>query len=570
MIKDDIIAKVDQPTDWVSSMLAVRKPTMGQDGKADIRICLDPKDLNGAIKRENFPMPTVEEVATRLNGAKVFSVFDASNGFWQVELDQASSLFTTLNTPFVRYCWKRRPFGINSAPEVWQRKMQEHVEGLHGVKVMADDFVVVGFGTPEEWNADHDCNVRAFLERCREKNLRLKKENPQLGKTEVAFIGHILAPDGLKPDPKKVEAINDMPHPTDVQSLRRFLGMINYLAKFLPGLSDETEVLRKLTEKDAEWCWLKAHEEAVVRIQRMISTAPVLAYYDVTKPVTIQCDASQTGLGAALLQDGHPVAYSSRALTATERNDAQIEKELLAIVYACEKFDQYIFGKSDVVVESDHKPPETIFRKPIHSAPKRLQRMRLRLHSYDIRVEYKKGAMMYLADTLSRACLNVSQTNREPCDVRAVKEQIFSAELEQLKHEEDLNVLPRKLKKLREETSREKKCKILIQFITHGWPDSRKEASQFDNPRKKVFDLYWNSRDELTYEDGIIYKGHRIVIPAAERHNTMKSLHESHIGVEGTLRRARDTVSWPGITAVLKDYISKCGICNRYRPEQCQ
>ena len=262
MVKDDIIAKVDQPTDWVSSMLAVRKPTLGPDGKVDIRICLYPKDLNGAIKREHFPMPTIEEVATRLNGAKIFSVFDASNGFWQVELDQASSRFTTFNTPFGRYCM---PFGISSTPEVWQRKMHEHVEGLHGVEVIADDFVVVGFGsTPEEWNADHDRNVRAFLERCREKNLKLKKEKAQLRKTEVAFIGHILTPDGLKPDPKKVEAINDMPHPTDVQSLRRFLGMVTYLGKFLPCLSDETEVLRKLTEKDAEWCWLTAHKEAVV------------------------------------------------------------------------------------------------------------------------------------------------------------------------------------------------------------------------------------------------------------------------------------------------------------------
>ena len=211
-----------------------------------------------------------------------------------------------------------------------------------------------------------------------------------------------------------------------------------------------------------------------------------------------------------------------------------------------------------------------IFRKPIHIAPKWLQRMRLRLQSYDIRVEYKKGATMYLADTPSRAYLNVSPTNREPYDVRTVKEQVFSAELEQLKHDEDLNVLPRKLKKLREETSRDVECKIFIQFITHGWPESRKEASKFDNPRKRVFDLYWNGRDELTYEDGIIYKGHRIVIPAAERHNTMKSLHESHVAIEGTLRRARDTVYWPGITAVLKDYISKCGICSRYRLEQCQ
>ena len=163
MVKDGIIAKVHQPTDWVSSMLAVRKPTTGPDGKADIRICLDPKDLNGATKREHFPMATIEEVVTRLNGAKIFSVFDASNGFWQVELDHASSLLTTFNTPFGCYCWKRMPFGINSAPEVWQQKMQEHIEGLYGVEVIADDFVVVGFGnTPEEWHADHDRNVRAY------------------------------------------------------------------------------------------------------------------------------------------------------------------------------------------------------------------------------------------------------------------------------------------------------------------------------------------------------------------------------------------------------------------------
>ncbi|CAB4012905.1 Hypothetical predicted protein [Paramuricea clavata] len=182
MVKDDIIAKVDQPTECVSSMLAVRKPALETDGKADIRICLDPKYLNGVIKREHFPMPTIEEVATRLNGPEIVSVFDARIGFWQVELDQGSSLFTTFNTPFGRYCWQRTPFGINSAPGVWQRKMREHVEGVEviaydGVEVIADGFVVVGFGsTPEEWNADHDHNVRAFLERCREKNLKLKKE----------------------------------------------------------------------------------------------------------------------------------------------------------------------------------------------------------------------------------------------------------------------------------------------------------------------------------------------------------------------------------------------------------
>ena len=345
MTANDVIAKVDQPTDWVSSMLVVRKPLSKGSGETKIRICLDPRDLNVAIKREHFPMPTIEEIATRLNGAKLFSVFDASNGFWQVELDEESSMLTTFNTPFGRYRWKRMPFGISSAPEVWQRRMREHIEGLKGVEVIADDFVIVGYGnTPAEWQSDHDQNVRAFLDRCRERNLKPNEKKARLRQQQVPFIGHILTPEGLKPDPCKVEAIVQMPDPTDVHSLRRFLGMVNYLAKFLPRLSDETEVLRKLTEKDAEWCWLPTHGDALARVKQMIVTAPVLAYYDVSKPVVIQCDASQSGLGAALLQEGCPVAYSSRVMTPTEQNYAQIEKELLAIVFACEKFDQYIFG----------------------------------------------------------------------------------------------------------------------------------------------------------------------------------------------------------------------------------
>ena len=365
MVAANIIEQVDHPTDWVSSMLVVTKPSTEAEGETKLRICLDPRDLNLAIKREHFPMPTIEEIATRLNGAKLFSVFDASNGFWQVELDDESSSLTTFNTPFGRYRWKRMPFGINSAPEVWQRKMREHIEGLKGVEVIADDFVIVGFGNrPAEWQTDHDRNVRAFLDRCRERNLKLNKKKARLRQQEVPFIGHILTREGLKPDPHKVEAIVGMPDPTDVQSLRRFLGMVNYLAKFLPRLSEETEVLRKLTEKDAEWCWLQSHTDAVAHVKEMIVSAPVLAYYDVNKPVVIQCDASQSGLGAALLQEERPVAYSSRVMTQTEQNYAQIEKELLAIVYACEKFDQYIFGRSNVIVQSDHKPLETIFKKP--------------------------------------------------------------------------------------------------------------------------------------------------------------------------------------------------------------
>ena len=224
-----------------------------------------------------------------------------------------------------------------------------------------------------------------------------------------------------------------MPDPTDAQSLRRFLGMVNYLAKFLPRLSEETEVLRKLREKDAQWCWFPAHAQAVARVKEMIISAPVLAYYDVTKPVVIQCDASKSGLGAALLQEGRPVAFSSLVMSQTEQNYTQIEKELLAIAFACEKFDQYIFGRSDVVVESDHRPLETIFKKPILNSPKHYQRMRFRLENYDVQVEYERGTTMFLAYTLSRVYLeNEPERPTLQNDIRSIKGRVFSLELEQV------------------------------------------------------------------------------------------------------------------------------------------
>ena len=135
-------------------------------------------------------------------------MFDASNGFWQVELDEGSSMLTTFNTPFCRYRWKRMPFGINSAPEVWQRKMREHIEGLKGVEVIADDFVIVRYGnTPAEWQSDHYKNARAFLDRCREINLKLNKKKARMRQQEVPFIGHILTPEGLKADQNNTRTI---------------------------------------------------------------------------------------------------------------------------------------------------------------------------------------------------------------------------------------------------------------------------------------------------------------------------------------------------------------------------
>ena len=271
LVQEDILAQVEQPTPWISSMVIVPK----KDGS--LRICLDPKDLNKAILREHYPLPTIEDIATRLHGAKVFTILDVSKGFWHVPLDEPSSFITTFHTPFGRYRWKRMPFGICSAPEVFQRHMHELIEGLQGVEVVADDFVVVGFGeTKESADRDHDYNLQAFLERCQERGVKLNAQKAQLRMSEVPFIGHVATPEGLCVDPAKVRAIQEMPPPEDVAAIQRLLGLAQYLSKFLPHLSDMTKPLRELTQKDVEWVWSQPQQHAFNVLKKAVTSAPVL------------------------------------------------------------------------------------------------------------------------------------------------------------------------------------------------------------------------------------------------------------------------------------------------------
>ena len=256
-------------------------------------------------------------------------MLDAKNGFWQIPPDEKSSMLTFLNTPFGRYRWLRMPFGINSAPEIWQRTMNQNVEGLAGTEVIHDELLIVGCGTTdEEVDIDHEKNLREFLDRARERNLRLNAEKMKLKLTEVPYISHLVTREGLHVDPKKLEEIEKIPEPEDAKAVERLLGWVNYLAKFVPHLSDILESLRRLMDKDNEWCWWNIHQQAFDRMEKALKSTPVHQYYDVKKPVCIQCDASDRGLGAGFLQDGLPVVYASRALTATERNYAQISYSL--------------------------------------------------------------------------------------------------------------------------------------------------------------------------------------------------------------------------------------------------
>ena len=409
--------------------------------------------------------------------------------------------------------------------------------------------MIVGCGdTDDEAEADHNRNLKAFLERARECNLRLNADKLKLKMTQVPYIGHLLTREGLRVDPKKVEAIEEMPAPKDAKAVQRLLGSVNYLAKFVPHLSNIMQPLRRLLDKDTEWCWLHTHQQAFDEMKKALTTTPALSYYDVMKPVVIQCDASDSGLGAALLQNGLPVAYSSRALTSAETNYAQIEKELLAIVFACEKFDQYVYGRDKVHVQSDHKPLEVIFKRPLVTAPKRLQRMLLRLQRYSLDVTYVRGSEMYIADTLSRAYIpgNASAVTFENIDMT-----------------EGLSVSPSRLQELRDATASDCVLQKLIQVTLGGWP-SQKSDTDLD------VRAYYNVRHELTMQNGLVFKDNRIVVPTSVRKDIIATVHRSHQGIQGCIRRAKDAVYWPLMNQEITDYVNQCSVCNTYRPEQCK
>ena len=533
-----VIAKVDKPTPWVSSVVVATKKS------GALRVCIDPKELNTALKRERYQLPVLDDILPELSQAKVYSTVDFRSGFWHCKLDEESSLLTTFATPHGRYRWCRLPFGLSVSSEIFQKRVDQVLDRLDGILDITDDVLIYGVGaTEKDANEDHDRKLTELLERCKKEGVALNRDKVKLRLKEVTYMGHVFTDKGLKMDPEKAKAVQEMPRPTDVEAVHRLNGFVNYLSKFLPRLADSMEPIRRLTHKDADWVWSEDQEKAFAEVKRLVTDAPVLSYYDPKSELTIQCDASQKGLGAALLQRGKPISFISRALTETEQRYAQIEKEMLAIVFSLEKFNQYTFGRY-VKIQSDHKPLEAILKKPLACAPRRLQGMMMRLQKYNIEVNYERGKNMHLADTLSRAFL---QTTDHPS----------GADFESINATSFLPLSTDRLQEIRSATEQDETLQILKSVILRGWPQVRENLPVLTTP-------YFSMRDELIMQDGMIFKGQRIVIPHSLRSEMKRRLHASHLGAESCLRRARETFFWPGMSTEIREMVAACDVCRTY------
>ena len=359
-------------------------------------------------------------------------------------------------------------------------------------------------------------------------------------------MGNIVSESGLKPDIEKVCAITQLPLPQSKEELQRFLGMVNYFSQFIPNQSEITAPLQNLLKK----VWSYEHTQAVERLKQILSSQPVLKFHDPTKPVKLQVDASKAGLGACVLQDGHPIAYASRSLTQAEEYYAQIEKELLAVVFGCERFNHYVYGRP-VDVESDHKPLVSVNKKPLTKVSPRLQCLLLRLQKYEVNITYVPGKYMYVADTLSRAYLD------EP-----PSEQELSDDMEIIVHSlvERLPLTKEKLAQMKAATAQDEILQMLSKVARNGWPSHKSKL-----PASVAY--YWNLRAEIHEAEGLLFPGEKLIIPQEMRQDVLNCIHESHPGMEKCKSRVRAVVYWPSMSTAIERVISKCSACLTYQRE---
>nr|XP_054591203.1 uncharacterized protein K02A2.6-like [Nothobranchius furzeri] len=536
----EVITPVNEPTDWVNSLVATQKKN------GTLRVCLDPGDLNRAIKRQHYSIPTYEDVRSRLAGKSIFTILDEKDGYWQIKLDESSSKLCTFNTPWGRYRFLRLPFGIKSASEVFQQKNCETFGDIPGVFIIADDMIIAA-----ETESEHDNILQKVMERAKEVNVRFNKDKVQFKVDTVKYMGHIITAAGQKADDTKIKAIVDMPTPEDKQSLQRLLGMTKFLAQYIPNEATLTAPLRELLKKNTVRQWQAHHSEALETLKTALTQAPVLHFFDSKKPLTLQEDSSKDGLGACLLQEGHPVCYASRALTDTEKRYAQIEKELLAIVFATKRFHQYVYGRP-VMVQSDHKPLEVIMRKPLCKAPARLQGMLLQLQRYNLTVTYTPGKQMHIADTLSRATTNSANdiTDENLCEERVV----YALEATDALSEETLN-------QLKMATAADKVLQAVREKHMNGWPTKRRNLD-------KTLHSYWPMRHDISIHKDIVMCGNKIMIPQNFRNVILEKLHIAHQGVQRTKSKARKVLYWPGMGRDIQNMVEKCSQCQQMQPKQ--
>ena len=562
-------ADVIQPSasPWASPVVMVRK----KDGTH--RFCIDYRELSAVTKADTYPLPRIDDLLDQLGQCHYFSTLDLASGYWQIRMSPTSREKTAFVTPQGLYEFCVMPFGLTNAPAVFQRLMQHLVTGLN--PAAGPDFAVVYIDDILVFSPTlelHLCHLKTVIKRVGEAGLKLKPSKCHFIRNEVEYLGHLITPEGLKPNSKLVEAVQGFPRPLDVSGVRRFLGLASYYRRFIQNFARVAEPLRELTRKNATFHWTQACEDAMKELQARLTTAPVLAYPSFGKPYTLETDASISGLGAVLSQMQpdeklHPVAYASRSLSAAERNYSVTELETLAVVWALTRFHSYLYGQS-VTVVTDHAAVRAVLETPNPSC--KHARWWNKVYGTglkEVKIVYRAGRLNSNADALSRSPL--SEPGAQSNDPRILNIESESAATSQQAEDPAeipaLLVKPPATERNYDFAIEQRRDPELVELITYL---ERGELPADDQKARRIIlqkPLFAIENGILIFLDSKQDHRRRVVVPSHLRQQLLSEHHSSSMGGHFAAKKTYGALMrhwwWDGMYSDTQKYTTNCPQC---------
>lgn len=537
MEMEDIIEKVNTSPRWISGLSAVPK------GKKDFRLVVNMKGPNRAIRRMFHKLPTVDEIKHKLSGAKYFSKLDLKSAFHHLKLGKRSRELTTFLSPKGMYRYKRLVFGVNCAPEVFQREMERVLQGIDGVIVFIDDILIFAL-TIDELRE----RTRRVLEALALNNLTLNEGKCEYEKASLTFLGHKLSSNGMNIEETKVRDIENFREPKTVSELKSFLGLASYVSAYIPRFSDLTAPMRKaIIGNDLQWG--EEQKEAFKRTKdEIINSTTTQGFFNDFDATTLYTDASPEAVGAVLTQtsiDGKEriISFASKALTTTEKRYAQTQREALAIVWAVEHFFYYLLGRR-FKIKTDAQGVAFIFRREKDFPKRAISRAEgwaLRLSAYDYEIEFVKGELN-IADPSSR--LYAGENDVVMNDSWPGELAVIEAEASEVTFDSDHITA----EELRVRTSRDGELLDVIGSLETGvWNENSK--------------TYKAVRDELYEHDGIVMRNDVAVIPKTLRPKMLVIAHKGHPGATAMKTILKGRVWWPTMLKQAEDWVQTCRHC---------
>lgn len=537
LLTSGIIEPVTEDMDrsFCSSLLVVPK------GKSDIRLVVDLRGPNKCIHRTPFKMPTFEAILMKLHGAKWFSTIDLKNAFFHIVLDERCRHLTNFFSGDALYRCRRLPFGLCNAPDIFQEVMQSIIlVGCEGTVNYLDDVLVFG-ATKEE----HDANLKEVLKRLEDHNVKINENKCLLSQQEVPFLGFHLSAEGWSIEDEKIKAIQNFRRPQNQDEVRSFLGLINYIDRFIHNRADKTWRLRELARADHFYWSDELDQEFAYLTNTAWTKIKTLGYYNQADETELYVDASPHGLGAVLVQidnNSNPrvIACASRSLSPAEQKYPHTQKEALAMVWGVERFSGYLMSVT-FKIRTDARSNEFIFGGEHRIGKRSVSRAEawaLRLQSYSFSVESIPGDQN-IADVLSR--LVVDSKPVDSFDDSAEGHLLFVLDTQNM----EIN-----WNEIELEAEIDEQQHDIREALNSGkWSTS---LQAFECHAKYLRSL-----------GALIFKGDRVILPHKLRAKAIDLAHQGHIGAASMKRILRNHFWWPGMNKDVQKFVDTCETCLR-------